>query len=683
TIWTSGNDGSGSGLDADTLDTISSGSFLRSDTSDSFTSGTLTLDSGTTLDLNGDLAIADTNISLDGSSTTFTQTTGAITLAPASGSNLNISLATTGDFAVNTDDLYVDTSTARVGIGTTSPGAQLHIRGSGNTLDGVLRFESISTDATDKTGGFIVGHYTNAEEPINLAVVTSQSGSSTLAIGGGNISLNAVTTQYFYTAPNNTTLTGTLAMTINSSQNVGIGVVPSVRFDVGTNSSGNHVAEFLNAGNNVDRYGLLIQSGLYNATSAGPSSLIDFQTPSSTQVGSITFGNSQTNYNTTSDIRLKNNIRDTHYSLNNLLNIDVHDYEFIGSEQSSTGFIAQELYQIYPEAVTAYLDNPDKYWQVDYGKLTPLIVKSIQDQQNQINDLGVNIDNNGNIVSGLNQNLQKQNQTITSLQTSVDGSINTIDSLSSDLTDTITRVDDLQNTLTSQDAQLAQINTLFTDQQEATSSPVLGAFDDRISFIEQILGVDTDIASQSALVAETLSQNSQIASSESQLSQIYTDDQLSVANVNVGQDLTVIGNSTLGDTLIAGDLMISGEIQLTRNEINTFADDLVFQHGQVTIDTSGNIHVQGTVTAEEVQTDELTLTNGKALGSATMKSGETSTFVDNAGITTASKVFLSPNRPVAIAVTGIQEGKGFEVRLNSAQGEDIQFDWFMVKEGQQ
>jgi hypothetical protein len=42
TAWHAGNDGSGSGLDADLLDGIDSGSFLRSDVSDSF-SGTLTM----------------------------------------------------------------------------------------------------------------------------------------------------------------------------------------------------------------------------------------------------------------------------------------------------------------------------------------------------------------------------------------------------------------------------------------------------------------------------------------------------------------------------------------------------------------------------------------------------------------------------------------------------------------
>jgi len=41
-VWHAGNDGSGSGLDADTLDGVSSGSFLRSDANDTFT-GTITM----------------------------------------------------------------------------------------------------------------------------------------------------------------------------------------------------------------------------------------------------------------------------------------------------------------------------------------------------------------------------------------------------------------------------------------------------------------------------------------------------------------------------------------------------------------------------------------------------------------------------------------------------------------
>ena len=51
TVWHAGNDGSGSGLDADTVDGLQASSFLRSDASDTYTSGTLTFSNGTALDL--------------------------------------------------------------------------------------------------------------------------------------------------------------------------------------------------------------------------------------------------------------------------------------------------------------------------------------------------------------------------------------------------------------------------------------------------------------------------------------------------------------------------------------------------------------------------------------------------------------------------------------------------------
>ena len=85
----------GGGGDATTIDSIDSLSFLRSDTTDNFTSGVLILNSGTRLDVNGDLSIADTNISLDGASTTFTQTTGAININPATRVGIKKAVATT------------------------------------------------------------------------------------------------------------------------------------------------------------------------------------------------------------------------------------------------------------------------------------------------------------------------------------------------------------------------------------------------------------------------------------------------------------------------------------------------------------------------------------------------------------------------------------------------------------
>ena len=90
---------------------------------------------GTTLDARYVNATGDTmtgaltvqNLKLD--TNTLSSTSGAVTLTPLAGQNLNVNLSTTGDLAVNTNQLYVDTSTGYVGIGTTSPSQKLHVVG--------------------------------------------------------------------------------------------------------------------------------------------------------------------------------------------------------------------------------------------------------------------------------------------------------------------------------------------------------------------------------------------------------------------------------------------------------------------------------------------------------------------------------------------------------------------------
>ncbi|MEK9130058.1 MAG: hypothetical protein AAB526_01515, partial [Patescibacteria group bacterium] len=54
--------------------------------------------------------------------------TGALTVTPAAGTNLNVNLSGAGDFAVNTNQLYVDTSAGKVGIGVASPLANLSVK---------------------------------------------------------------------------------------------------------------------------------------------------------------------------------------------------------------------------------------------------------------------------------------------------------------------------------------------------------------------------------------------------------------------------------------------------------------------------------------------------------------------------------------------------------------------------
>ena len=58
---------------------------------------------------------------------TFTTSSGAMGFTPAAGSNFNITLSGAGDFAINSNQLYVDTSSGNVGIGTTGPDGTVHV----------------------------------------------------------------------------------------------------------------------------------------------------------------------------------------------------------------------------------------------------------------------------------------------------------------------------------------------------------------------------------------------------------------------------------------------------------------------------------------------------------------------------------------------------------------------------
>jgi FtsZ-binding cell division protein ZapB len=107
-------------------------------------------------------------------------------------------------------------------------------------------------------------------------------------------------------------------------------------------------------------------------------------------VGSVVYNGTVMQYNTTSDVRLKTGIRPTRYALQDLMRIEVKDYTYKADKthKAQTGFIAQQLHTVYPNAVTVGgADEKANPWQVDYAKVTPLLVKAIQDQQAEIEAL--------------------------------------------------------------------------------------------------------------------------------------------------------------------------------------------------------------------------------------------------------------------------------------------------------
>lgn len=131
-------------------------------------------------------------------------------------------------------------------------------------------------------------------------------------------------------------------------------------------------------------------AGLFLSKPAGttsPSRFLDFVVANSV-VGTITYTGSGVAYNVTSDVRLKEDIRVTKYSLDELMKIKVTDYFYKSDKDHlypQTGFLAQQLYDIFPAAVTkGGEDEKEKPWMVDYSKITPLLVKAVQELNNKM-----------------------------------------------------------------------------------------------------------------------------------------------------------------------------------------------------------------------------------------------------------------------------------------------------------
>ena len=95
--------------------------------------------------------------------------------------------------------------------------------------------------------------------------------------------------------------------------------------------------------------------------------------------GNISSSSGTTLYNATSDQRLKENIVDAPNALSSINAIKVRSFDWKSDgSHSEYGYIAQELLEVAPEAVHVPTD-PEEMMGVDFGKLTPRLVKAIQE----------------------------------------------------------------------------------------------------------------------------------------------------------------------------------------------------------------------------------------------------------------------------------------------------------------
>ena len=115
-------------------------------------------------------------------------------------------------------------------------------------------------------------------------------------------------------------------------------------------------------------------------------------------VGNISVTDTAVTYNTTSDQTLKNDqgLASKSEATEIVNQIDIHNFNWKVNDQHDIGAFAQELYQVYPSAVTKggwLLEDGSmsdtevegsyyQAWSVDYSKLIPLLILSIQNLSN-------------------------------------------------------------------------------------------------------------------------------------------------------------------------------------------------------------------------------------------------------------------------------------------------------------
>jgi hypothetical protein len=275
------------------------------------------------------------------------------TSTPLAGSFTTVSASTsvTTPSVTNAGTLALSATGANIMTASTNGSERMRIDSSGN----------VGIGTTGGTYGLDLARSATNGSTIRVYNSTASAGTLLQVDTSGVAYLQQQANAALVFATNNTE-----RMRINSSGNLLVNTTSQI-------SQGQANIAFNGTGNQ----GLNLQETV-NQSSAG---FMYFQY-STTVLGTITrdAATNAVKYNTTSDIRLKENIKDSAPALDTVSNIKVRQYDWIGCENSHQdyGFIAQELAEVVNNVVSHGRTEEDM-WAVDYGKLTPLLCKAIQE----------------------------------------------------------------------------------------------------------------------------------------------------------------------------------------------------------------------------------------------------------------------------------------------------------------
>jgi hypothetical protein len=307
--------------------------------------------------------------SIDQTGDTFTLTSAvSATTLNTSGAVVFNDAGADVDFRVEGDTdanlLFVDASADAVGIGTSSPAVRCDIHGVGGALSAVnppLQVQDTAAIAADIGGGIAFGGIYTASLKTNWAGIAGLKENATDGEYGGYLA--------FYTRTHGAG--NSERMRIDSSGNLMVGTTSA-----NNNDSSSFAFNVLN-GNQYNNHitGTANGVGYIQFSLAG------------TVIGSITqSGTTAVSYNTSSDYRLKENIAPMTGALAKVLELKPCTYTWKEDGSDGEGFIAHELAEVAPYAVSGEKDGEEMQG-VDYGKITPLLTAALQEAIAEIQSL--------------------------------------------------------------------------------------------------------------------------------------------------------------------------------------------------------------------------------------------------------------------------------------------------------
>ena len=181
----------------------------------------------------------------------------------------------------------------------------------------------------------------------------------------------------FYTSPSTTadnTINWSPAMTINNTRQVSIGlsyVGDSAHLSVVSNG-GEGIFNGVNGTNAYRRYYHTVSDGIHRFKGSA---------------NTATLSNAGA-WGDASDIAYKKDIVDTVYGLDTVKQFQPRDFVLKADETNQTGFIAQEMETVCPQFVV----GEDGSKTINYGQITSVLTKAIQEQQTIIEDLKARIE---------------------------------------------------------------------------------------------------------------------------------------------------------------------------------------------------------------------------------------------------------------------------------------------------